>query len=114
MRAKAIGDQHSRLALRSLPGLRVEYSYEPLEAYLGTSIPRLRARVMPTRYVVRRPVTLVSARWPDYHRLKIRKLPSEVGLHARIVVLRNNSLRLVEIVLGDAAGTSLVIQRPRP
>jgi len=35
-------------------------------------------------------------------------------LHARMIVLRNNFLRLVEIVLGDAAGTSLVFQRQKP
>jgi hypothetical protein len=39
---------------------------------------------------------------------------SKMGLHARRIVLRNDSLRLVEIVLGDMAGTSLMIKRPRP
>ena len=41
-------------------------------------------------------------------------MSSEVGFHARVIVLRNDSLRLVGIVLGDAAGASLVIERPRP
>jgi hypothetical protein len=72
MRAKGVADQHSRLTVCSLPGLRIEYTYEPLKAYLVISVPRLRARVMPARRVIRRPVTPVSARWPGYHRLQIR------------------------------------------
>lgn len=34
MRAKAVADQHSRLTVRSLPGLRIEYTGEPFETYL--------------------------------------------------------------------------------
>ena len=66
--AKAVADQHSRLAVRSLPGLRIKHTFKPLEAYLGIGVPRFRARVMPTRCVVRRPVTPVCGRWPDHHR----------------------------------------------
>jgi hypothetical protein len=42
------------------------------------------------------------------------RVSSKIGLQARRIVLRNDSLHLVEIVLGDAADTSLMIKRPRP
>jgi hypothetical protein len=36
------------------------------------SVPRFRARAMPTRRVVSRPVTPMGSRWPYHHRLQIR------------------------------------------
>ena len=62
MRAKAVADQHSQLAVHSLPSPRMKHTFKPLEAYLGISVPKFRARVMPTRCVIRRLVTPVGSR----------------------------------------------------
>jgi hypothetical protein len=59
----------SHILCTAQDGLRIEYTYEQLEAYLGISVPRFRARVMPARRVVRRPATPVSGSWPYHHRL---------------------------------------------
>jgi hypothetical protein len=71
MRAEAITDKYTWLAVSSLLCLWIKHTCEPLQANVRVGVPSLRAGVLPPRSRECGPVAPVSRGWPDDHRVQI-------------------------------------------
>jgi hypothetical protein len=69
VRCKAIVDQDASFPVSSFLGFGIKYTLEPLEADHRVGIPRLGARILPSRGRKRGLVASMGTRRPDYHRV---------------------------------------------
>ena len=70
MRLKAILYKHPWFFISSFSSLGIKHALEPLQADIGVSKARFRARIQPTRGGVRSPVISISSSRPVYYRVQ--------------------------------------------
>lgn len=71
MRSEAIVDYYAWFLISLFFGLEIKYKLEPLQADIGVGVSTVRVRIVPSRSGVRHPVSSVSRRGPDYHRVQV-------------------------------------------
>lgn len=67
VRAEVVANQNTQSLLRPSFGLRVEHTFEPLQANLRVGISRFGAHIMPSRGGVRGLVASTGCGWLDDH-----------------------------------------------
>lgn len=77
MRPKSIADQYSRSLVSSVLGLRIEYTYQPLQADIRVGVSCLSTRILPSRSRERGPVASMSSSRPNDKRIQIPTISTD-------------------------------------